>query len=589
MVPSRSLRMEIDKPGSWNSGTEKNMLQVGDIVENTYKILTEIGQGGMSTVYLAINIRANKQWAIKEVRKDGYQDGELVRETLIAEAKILKKVKHKHLPSIVDIIDKGDTFLVIMDYIEGDTLRKRIRKQGAQPEKAVINWALQICDVLDYLHSQKPPIIYRDTKPSNIMLKPDGTLVLIDFGTAREYKDSKSEDTIALGTRGYAAPEQQAALSQTDQRTDIYNLGATMYHLLTGRSPARELYGMRPIREIDPTLSEGTEYIVSKCIQPDPADRYQSAKELMYDLSRYGELEEGKRKKNKRIFVGMCISLICSILFLTSGIFLHRTANSIRKNTYDTAVVAASSAATTEESTAMFKKAIQLAPEQEDAYVDLLDNIFLSDGIFSKDEANSMTDILGTKQSNSDRTNIEALADNQPGYDRFCYDMGLAFFYYYEDTGNKSLSAKWFEIAAASQTLSEREVERAKMLYKIASYYSQMNNKNKAGDNTISYTDYWNDLTELSSGNIAESDNIRTALVMYKELVTQVIMHSTEFKEDGITKQQLVEELDFVDSKLDEISMTQDCREEDIQSIEVIKGNIKKANKTVETTYQERE
>lgn len=565
------------------------MLQVGDIVENTYKILTQIGQGGMSTVYLAINIRANKQWAIKEVRKDGYQDGEFVRETLIAESEILKKVKHKHLPSIVDVIDKGDTFLVIMDYIEGDTLRKRIRKQGAQPEKAVINWAIQICEVFDYLHSQNPPIIYRDTKPSNIMLKPDGTLVLIDFGTAREYKESKCEDTKALGTRGYAAPEQQAASSQSDQRTDIYNLGATMYHLLTGRSPARELYGMRPIREIDPTLSEGTEYIVSKCIQTDPADRYQSAKELMYDLSRYGELEEGKRKKNKRKFIGMCVSLALSLVFLASGIALQNTANSIKKNTYDSAVLAASSAATTEESTAMFKKAIQLAPEREDAYVDLLDNIFLSDGIFSKDEANSMTDILGAKQSNSDRTNIEALADNQEGYDQFCYDMGLAFFYYYEDVGNKSLSAKWFEVAAASQTLSDKEVDRAKRLYKIASYYNQMNNKNKAGDNTISYADYWKDLTELSSGDIAESDNIRTAMVTYQEVVAQVITHSTEFKADGVTKKQLTDELTFITSKLEEISTMEDYKEAEEGNLNEIKENINQAYGAIETAYQERE
>ncbi len=565
------------------------MLQVGDIVENTYKILTQIGQGGMSTVYLAINIRANKQWAIKEVRKDGYQDGEFVRETLIAESEILKKVKHKHLPSIVDVIDKGDTFLVIMDYIEGDTLRKRIRKQGAQPEKAVINWAIQICEVFDYLHSQNPPIIYRDTKPSNIMLKPDGTLVLIDFGTAREYKESKCEDTKALGTRGYAAPEQQAASSQSDQRTDIYNLGATMYHLLTGRSPARELYGMRPIREIDPTLSEGTEYIVSKCIQTDPADRYQSAKELMYDLSRYGELEEGKRKKNKRKFIGMCVSLALSLVFLASGIALQNTANSIKKNTYDSAVLAASSAATTEESTAMFKKAIQLAPEREDAYVDLLDNIFLSDGIFSKDEANSMTDILGAKQSNADRTNIEALAENQEGYDQFCYDMGLAFFYYYEDVGNKSLSAKWFEVAAASQTLNDKEVDRAKRLYKIASYYNQMNNKNKAGDNTISYADYWKDLTELSSGDIAESDNIRTAMVTYQEVVAQVITHSTEFKADGVTKKQLTDELAFITSKLEEISTMEDYKEAEEGNLNEIKENINQAYGAIETAYQERE
>ena len=213
------------------------MLEIGSIIDGKYKILNKIGQGGMSVVYLAMNERANKQWAIKEVRKDGVKDYEVVRQGLIAETDILKRLNHPHLPSIIDVIDRDDTFLIVMDYIEGKALDYWLKKEGAQPQERVVEWAKQICDVFGYLHSRKPPIIYRDLKPANVMLKPDGQIMIIDFGTAREFKETSIEDTSCLGTQGYAAPEQYGGHGQTDARTDIYTLGATMYHLLTGHNP----------------------------------------------------------------------------------------------------------------------------------------------------------------------------------------------------------------------------------------------------------------------------------------------------------------------------------------------------------------
>lgn len=129
----------------------------------------------------------------------------MVKQNLIVETDILKNLNHPNLPSIIDVIDREDSFLIVMDYIEGKALSDVLKEYGAQPQEYVIEWAKQLCDVLGYLHSRVPPIIYRDMKPSNVMLKPDGNLTLIDFGTAREFKASKVEDTTCLGTRGYAA------------------------------------------------------------------------------------------------------------------------------------------------------------------------------------------------------------------------------------------------------------------------------------------------------------------------------------------------------------------------------------------------
>ena len=135
------------------------MLEIGSVVDGKYKILNEIGHGGMSVVYLAINERANKTWAIKEVRKDTRVDFATVQQGLVAEVEILKKLNHPHLPSIIDVIDRDDSFLIVMDYVEGKNLESLLRHGGAQEPDRVIEWAKQLCDVLGYLHSRKPPII----------------------------------------------------------------------------------------------------------------------------------------------------------------------------------------------------------------------------------------------------------------------------------------------------------------------------------------------------------------------------------------------------------------------------------------------
>lgn len=293
------------------------MFEIGSLIDGKYRIQGIIGQGGMSVVYLAINERSNKQWAIKEVRKDGVMNFESVKQGLIAETSILKKLNHTNLPSIADIIDTEDSFIVIMDYIPGTSLNEILTECGAQPEEKVVEWAKQLCDVLEYLHSRVPPIIYRDMKPANIMLKPDGNITLIDFGAAREFKaeDPKEtvllSDTICLGTVGYAAPKQFGGMGQSDARTDIYCLGMTLFQLVTGEFPT---YEVRSIREINPALSKDLERVITKCTQTDPNSRYQTAAELREALEHCNKAG-GIADNNKKLLL-----LIPLILALIIGI-----------------------------------------------------------------------------------------------------------------------------------------------------------------------------------------------------------------------------------------------------------------------------
>jgi serine/threonine protein kinase len=247
------------------------------LFDGKYRILRSLGQGGMSTVYLAENVKLGTLWAIKEINKNSKVD-------ILIESNILKRLNHPALPRIFDIIEDDENVYIIVDYIEGTPLDVDVERVGKYPEEKVIEFALEICDVLSYLHAQKPnPIIYRDMKPGNIILSKDGSIKLIDFGIAREYKEESNFDTVYIGTRGYAAPEQYGS-GQTNERTDIYSLGVTLYHLATGKSPNDPPYGIKSIRLYDSNLSEELDSIISKCTRQDPEERYRSIAELLTDL-----------------------------------------------------------------------------------------------------------------------------------------------------------------------------------------------------------------------------------------------------------------------------------------------------------------
>jgi serine/threonine protein kinase len=289
------------------------LIQIGTIIDDRYEILKEIGRGGMSVVYLAMDNRLNKSLVVKDIRKRSNSNNELLINSLVVEANMLKKLDHGSLPKIYDIIESEGDIYVVMDYIEGESLKERLKRDGKIPAKEVIEWAKQLSNVLGYLHSRKPyPIIYRDMKPDNVMLTPEGKIKLIDFGIAREFKTENLSDTTNLGTKGYAAPEQISG-RQTDAKTDIYSLGITLYHLVTGKSLSEPPFEIRPIREWDPSLPEGLEHIIKKCTQAEPANRYQNCEELSYDLENIKRLTKGYKNM---LIKKLSMFLIPAVLFL---------------------------------------------------------------------------------------------------------------------------------------------------------------------------------------------------------------------------------------------------------------------------------
>lgn len=515
------------------------MLEIGSIIDGKYKILNVIGKGGMSVVYLAMNERANKQWAIKEVRKDGVQNFEVVKQNLIVETDLLKRLNHPHLPSIIDVIDGDGTFLIVMDYIEGNPLSKAIKNSGAQNQDDVIEWSKQLCDVLGYLHSRKPPIIYRDMKPSNVMLKPDGNVMLIDFGTAREFKSTSVADTTCLGTQGYAAPEQFGGHGQTDARTDIYCLGATMYHLITGHNPALPPYEMYPIRQWNPMLSSGLEEIILKCTQKNPDDRYQSCAELLYALDHYQDLDIENKKVQSLKWKTFIASVILTLVMLLGTVGFTIALSMQTSSTYEYYMNQAGNSMNEKESAQMYKNAIETDPSRIDGYSALLD--LYSNNDFTADEYESFKNIL----NKDNYEEIVKSADPAAYADEIAYPLAENLYFNYGSNNSSGIdtSARWFKKAAENSN-DEHIITRSQLLYKMVDSKKNLGTVGKNGDSVVSYIDYWNQLTQLATSDLPETENLKIALHIYNTVAMEIYNNNDSFISGGVTQSEYLAELD---------------------------------------------
>ncbi len=514
------------------------MLKVGDLIDGKYKILNEIGRGGMSTVYLAINEKANKPWAVKEVRKNGISNRELVKQSLMVEINLLKKLKHKGLPSIVDIIDQQDNYLIVMDYIEGITLENIMQEEGVQPQEKVVDWAIQLCDVLQYLHTRKPAIIYRDMKPSNIMLRSDGSVVLIDFGTAREFKERHVEDTTCLGTQGYAAPEQFGGMGQTDERTDIYSLGATMYRLVTGHNPSEPPYEMYPITHWNPRLSTGLEGIIAKCTSKDPKSRYQSVQEVRYALEHYQDLDlDSIRRYRRNLRILLAAGGMTVMLFGASGVS-YAAADHMQKDEYAYNLEAGRRSPNKQDSIAFYQKAIQTDCAGEEAYDQLL-TLVTQDGVLDEQEEKVLLQLSISVDKYLERYKMQ----NPDGYAGLCYRIGSSYWYYYEHEEKRQAGAvAWFESAKAGfagNPEKEQEWKRASTYVEIGNFYQRIVPAQISGTDQGMYGEYWNNLRRLKEWNDEAPDRDLVTLRLYREIVTKTLEYAGYLQEDGVPPQEM--------------------------------------------------
>ncbi|MDQ7826213.1 MAG: serine/threonine-protein kinase [Candidatus Eremiobacteraeota bacterium] len=256
------------------------------ILANKYRIDKVLGKGSYGTVYLAEQMdKPGTRRALKEIEEARMcpEDRAHILELFIREAEMLTCLKHPGLPLVTDFFSLEDRHYLVMEFIPGKNLEAM--RRGALAPEPVIEWALQLASIIEYLHEHRPePIIFRDLKPSNVMLSaPTGRIMLVDFGIARYFNPHKLKDTQFLGTPGFSPPEQYGS-GQSDQRSDIYSFGATLYFLLTDGDICQYYFKMPPLRRQNPLVPPALESVIMKCLSLNPGERFQSMTEILMEL-----------------------------------------------------------------------------------------------------------------------------------------------------------------------------------------------------------------------------------------------------------------------------------------------------------------
>ncbi|HEX7734538.1 MAG TPA: serine/threonine-protein kinase [Ktedonobacteraceae bacterium] len=314
-----------------------------------------IGKGGMGTVYIGRDTQlGNRLVAIKEMGQNSrvFPERFEAARNFQQEAHLLAGLQHPNLPSIYDHFEEGQRWYLVMSFIKGQTLIDYLEAQGGRlPVEEVLSIGITLCDVLNYLHSWNPPIIFRDLKPSNIMRTVDGHIYLIDFGIARFFKPGHVVDTTNQGSSGYAPPEQYGT-AQTTPRSDIYGLGATLYHLLSGYELAYTPFHFPPLQSLAPKIPPQLIELIAKMMDINEEKRPASAEMAKLELQRIAEefgstaslsglrslshapLEPVKSpepvRSKKKLLIGLSIPLLIVLVFASSLILWNLIVN---KNT----------------------------------------------------------------------------------------------------------------------------------------------------------------------------------------------------------------------------------------------------------------
>ncbi|MBZ9634922.1 serine/threonine-protein kinase [Clostridium sp. FP1] len=353
------------------------MLNPGRILDEKYEIIKVLGRGGMGTVYLCKNNRLGNFWAVKEVSGQ-WKD----KIDFLAEPNLLKNLSHIGIVRIIDIFYEDDNLYIVEDYIEGTTLKEYVEANGSISPELVTDISLQLCSILGYLHNFNPPIIYRDLKPANIMIKSNNKVVLIDFGIARTYKENQEGDTMILGSMGYIAPE-QLINAQSNAQTDIYSLGATMFFMLTSKSinlPS-ELMFEKNYRWDD---AKSLVSVIKKASAIDPKSRYSDVLEMQSALNaNIAEVEnektmfmnssesatdtsktvlvgDKKLKKRTKFFIISALACIIALVVILAWLMNNKAAD---KNAAEAKVSPRQTKATVDKTTEVTKPKVEPAVE----------------------------------------------------------------------------------------------------------------------------------------------------------------------------------------------------------------------------------
>ena len=570
------------------------MAAVGNTIRGRYKLVSIIGRGGMSTVFLAVDTKLGKQWAVKQIidSSDSVKQ-DVVRRSLFTEMEMLKSLNHPAIPRIVDVFDEDGSYFVVRDYVDGYTLSSLIHDEGTFSEQNAVDWGVQLCDILNYLHRHNPSIIYRDLKPSNIMVTSEGYVRLIDFGIACEIdKDSGkvlAGDPRGLGTPGYASPEQLKPDPVIDIRDDIYSLGVTLYVLLTGINPRKS--GIGSVREIRPEISIGLDNIICSATRTDPAQRFADCAEFAYALRHFNEQDVQYFKGLKKKWYTFICAIVAAVVFLAaSGIFFG-AAKIIQNNDFEYWMDAGDMSTTDAAAQEKYIKAAGIRPESIRPYAALIKR-YTTNSMFTPDEERTLISSISDKAS--------ALQKDKQAWASLCYEVGKLYWYYYMpgsvmalQPSQRSEAAEvmdiqreriiaarpWMVKAAAVENFKDR---RAASVYRdIADFSSTITSRIDEGEDAGLYGPYFALLERLVKDASADTGSV-IKIEAANMAAHAVITYGRDFRADHISKARMVKLIDGAQSLIDSVSIG---KSRIADRVKAVKRNLDSSRQAVSDTF----
>lgn len=506
--------------------------ETGVCLEQRYFLMEVLGIGGTSSVFLAMDERIQRKRAVKIIRKTEYSKDRFWE----TEGLLMKRFHHKNIAEIFDILEDQEFVYFVMEYVEGYTLRELLKTGRRFSCQQTIHMGLQICDVLEYIHGQKKPVVYGDLKPENLMLEKNGRVVLIDFGASRVWK--KEKGVSCWGTEKYASPEQKAGNETVDIRSDLYSLGIILREMLYGDDlPEEESWSQLLM-----------DSVIEKCTRENPKERYQKIQDVRNALENCEKKKEKNFRRHKKnlFFAGILWSLSLSLLGL-SEIFSRQAAVLFREG-YEQYITAGERKTDKKSRISLFTEAITLNPWKEEGYFSLLREY--QEDVFTGEEYEELLEILG--RENQDGLSCEScFAQSPEKYGKFAFELGITCYFEWEGYGNKKYALSWLEQAKQKGNLTGEERKVAECLTDIARYYESPYRENRE----LTYPEkkmmetYWEDLKKLLE--IPETKALRQ--LVYRETVGQILQNLSNFQEGGVSKEEICEVLEQIRKEDEEL------------------------------------
>lgn len=464
--------------------TDREKTMQAEVFDERYKVADRLGAGSEGEVFLALYVPTEEFRAVKKIRT-----GE--NENYCRELEMLKGVRCEHLPRIIDVLPGGEYTYLVMEHVRGTSVDRILEGGRNVTQDQALEAALQITDALCYLETRDPPVCHLDIKPSNLIRRPDGKFVLVDFGAAWKEKTQRP----GKGTDGYAAPEQYDAERTTDVRSDLYGLGAVLYRMLSGKTWSKQMYGSRVTN-----CSEEFGRIIGRCLEPDMAMRYDSAQCLRRELVRLRR-NENRRHVRVRVLGALAIAFPAAA-FGTAA--LPSSADLLSGPEWDyESLLEEAKVCGEEDARSFLRRAVLLEPGRSEAYLQYLEEAG-SDACLSAEEDLFLRDLLHTVGPGEEETNEEKLRKDSPGYGQTALKTALLYWHCSQEEDGRRIAAGWFDRAVQAGEKLAPGARNGCIWYRTACLYRDMASSLKlVQGRTDSSRDlanakrYWNILGEL--------------------------------------------------------------------------------------------